>query len=134
MDRKFAGARRTEFADHQRSRCRDSLDQRRADRRSPRIAKITKRPNLLHHDNPPFKTGSENRHANRFTSQMCEHGSVMTPNEPIRRFTWGYGTAKFEKQQNLPPRHRHCTHPAISKQNFKSEQPSIEIDRAIKIL
>jgi hypothetical protein len=47
----------------------------RDDNPPPRIAEITQCPNLLNHDDPPFKTRPQNRHFNRFSSKMCERGS-----------------------------------------------------------
>ena len=74
VDRQFAGTRRTELADHQRTGRGDPFDQLRADRRAPCVAEIAQCPSLFHHDNPPFPTGSQNRDSNRFASQMCEYG------------------------------------------------------------
>ena len=68
VDREFSGTRLTKLADHQRSARRHPFDQLRADGRSPCIPEIAKRPSPFHHDDPPFKTGSENRCINRFTS------------------------------------------------------------------
>ena len=75
MEREFASPRRTKLADHQRPGCRGPFDQFRADRRPPGVPKITKRSSPFHHDNPPFKTGSENQRINRLTSKLCERGS-----------------------------------------------------------
>jgi len=70
MDRQFASARRTKFADHQRAARRYPLEQLGAHRGAPCVAEITQCSSLFHHDNPPFTTGSQNRDINRFASQM----------------------------------------------------------------
>jgi len=67
VDRQFAGTRLTQLADHQRSGRRHPFNQLGAERRSSCIPEIAQRPRPFHHDDPPFKTGSENRGTNRFT-------------------------------------------------------------------
>ena len=49
MDRQFAGTRRTELADHQRTGRGDPFDQLGADRRASCVAEITQCPSLFHH-------------------------------------------------------------------------------------